>query len=149
VLSDPYVDRDLLSYDFSARTERVIRAPYPTLKMDRETLFRQWPDWHAGNLPHPDFVFVAGICQNPSSAAEQVCRIHPMWGRAGVTLDGAATLAMSSVAGISMTRKTSMTWMHKRLAFNAYLLPMDTRIGDPAGPGVCLHVVPLPGAPGS
>lgn len=149
VLSDPYVERDLLSYDTAVHTDRLVRSHYPTLKMDRETLFRQWPDWHAGNLPHPDFAFAAGICQNPSSAAEQICRIHPMWGRTGVTLDGSANLAMASVAAVSMTERWSLTWMRKRRAFASYLLPFDTRIGDPAGTGVCLHVVPLPGAPGS
>ena len=143
VLSDPFVARDLLSYNNDAHHTLKLNVYYPTRRMDREALFRAWPDWHAGNLPHPDFAYVSSICLPSDTAEEQVCRLHPMWGNEGsANLDGAAASAMTRSAAISSLRAggSYRAWLDSRYAYNSYLLPLDTHIGDPAGQGPCLRL---------
>ena len=141
VLSDPYTDRDLLNYEPEHFT-RDLSSFYPTVPMDQEELLRNWPDWHEGNLPHPDFAYTRAVCQQPGGPDVQVCNLHPLWGKEGsVFLDGSATKAMAAGAGIAMLGAgPHRAWLDQRYIFGSTLVPLDTRIGDPAGHGPCIRL---------
>ena len=141
VLSDPYTDRDLLNYEPEHFT-RDLSAFYPTVAMDQERLLRNWPHWDADMLPHPELAYTRAVCQPPHGPEEQICKLHPLWGIEGsVYLDGSATTAAAAGAGIAMMGAGPWAnWLRERYIFLSYIVPLDTRTGDPAGHGPCIRL---------
>ena len=141
VLSDPYTDRDLLNYTPEHFT-RDVSSFYPTVNMDQDRLLRNWPDWDAEMLPHPDLAYTRAVCLQPGGPDVQVCNLHPLWGEAGsVYLDGSAAVAAAAGAGIAMQGAGPWTtWLRQRYIFLSYMMPLDTRKGDPAGLGPCIRL---------
>ena len=120
-----------------------------TVAYDRETLGPLWPDWHAGNLPHPDFAFVSGVCTHwPDRTGvdngEFTCTLHPVWGQPdsaylnGVASAGVARALGSILFGEDVARD-NLDWQDRAWPHTIYLYPQDAR-NQPAGQGPCLRL---------
>ena len=139
VLSDPFVEQNLHSY--ADQTTRRMNSFYPTPSRDLNRFFALWPDWHARNLPHPDFAYTSGICIPSDTAEDQICHVHPMWGNQGsVNLDGTATEAMAGAIGTSHLYGPTDAWVAERYKYVSFLIPMTVQKIQPAGHGPCIRL---------
>ena len=128
VLSDPFVEQNLHSY--ADDSTRRMNSFYPTPSRDLNRFFALWPDWHARNLPHPDFAYTSGICIPSDTAEDQICQVHPMWGNQGsVNLDGRSYVGYGGRWGTSHMYGPTDAWHGERYAIRFLLDALMTDTG--------------------
>ena len=150
VLSDPYVERDLTSYEGVDFTHKV-GIYVPSVGAAKERLGPKWPDWDTADLPNPDVALVNQICTDwPTKTGvangEYTCTLHPMWGNTEtewgrVNLDASASVIMSLVLGSVLygnDHQSANVFIRSYRSNTIYLWPQKNN--QPVGHGACIHL---------
>ena len=139
VLSDPFVEQNLHSY--ADDSTRRINSYFPTPSRDLNRFFALWPDWYEGNLPHPDFAYVSGICIPSTRPRIRSARYIPCGATKAVsTWTAQPANAMAAGLGTAHIYGPVRSWLDARYTYMSFLAPMDARGRDPAGHGPCIRL---------